>query len=74
MLFRSVLTLLLFVGWTDAGDAVTELRRGTGLSEGGAVAWLWFVRTLVPLGVLLTLLLGLQSLAVKAGLLAAPIV
>jgi len=31
------------------------------------------VRTVVPLGVLVTLLLGLQSLAVKAGLLAAPL-
>ena len=70
----SVLALLLFVGWVDAGDAVAELRRGTGLSEGGAVAWLWFVRTVVPLGVLVTLLLGLQSLAVRAGLLADAIV
>jgi NSS family neurotransmitter:Na+ symporter len=70
----SVLLLLLFVGWVDTDDAVTELRRGTGLSERGAVAWLLFVRTLVPLGVLVTLLLGIQSLAVKAGLLAAPLV
>ncbi|MFB6102548.1 MAG: sodium-dependent transporter [Haloplanus sp.] len=70
----SVLCLLAFVGWIDAGDATAELRRGTGLSESGAVAWLWFVRTVVPLGVLVTLLLGLQSLAVRAGLLAAPIV
>ncbi|MFB6109102.1 MAG: sodium-dependent transporter [Haloplanus sp.] len=70
----SVLCLVAFVGWVDAGDAVDELRRGTGLSESGALAWLWFVRTLVPLGVLVTLLLGLQSLAVRAGLLAAPLV
>jgi len=70
----SVLSLLLFVGWVDAGDAVDELRRGTGLSESGAVAWLWFVRTVVPFGVLVTLLLGLQTLAVNAGLLAEAIV
>ncbi|WP_248896637.1 sodium-dependent transporter [Haloplanus halobius] len=70
----SVLTLLVFVGWVDTGDAVAELRRGTGLSESGAVAWLWFVRTIVPLGVLVTLLLGLQTLAVDAGLLAEAIV
>jgi len=70
----SVLCLLLFVGWVDADDAVSELRRGTGLSESGAVAWLWFVRTIVPLGVLVTLLLGLQTLAVDAGLLANPVV
>ncbi|WP_338739629.1 sodium-dependent transporter [Haloplanus salilacus] len=70
----SVLTLLLFVGWVDADAAVSELRRGTGLSESGAVAWLWFVRTLVPLGVLVTLLLGLQTLAVDAGLLDAAVV
>jgi len=70
----SVLCLLLFVGWVDAGDAVTELRRGTGLSESGALMWLWFVRTVVPLGVLVTLLLGLQTLAVNAGLLAEAVV
>ncbi|MFD1634095.1 sodium-dependent transporter [Haloplanus ruber] len=70
----SVFCLLIFVGWVDAADAVTELRRGTGLSEGGATAWLWFVRTVVPLGVLVTLLLGLQSLAVRAGLIAEAIV
>jgi NSS family neurotransmitter:Na+ symporter len=70
----SVLCLLVFVGWVDTDDAIAELRRGTGLSEGGAVAWLWFVRTLVPLGVLVTLLLGLQTLAVRAGLLAGAIV
>jgi NSS family neurotransmitter:Na+ symporter len=70
----SVLCLLLFVGWVDAGEAVAELRRGTGLSRRGALAWLWFVRTLVPLGVLVTLLLGVQTLAVRGGLLASPIV
>jgi NSS family neurotransmitter:Na+ symporter len=70
----SVFCLLVFVGWVDTGDAVDELRRGTDLSERGATAWLWFVRTLVPLGVLVTLLLGIQALAVRAGLLAAPIV
>lgn len=70
----SVLSLLLFVGWVDADEAVAELRRGTGLSESGAVAWLWFVRTVVPFGVLVTLLLGLQTLAVNAGLLAEAIV
>jgi len=70
----SVLALLLFVGWVDADDGVAELRRGTGLSESGALAWLWFVRTVVPLGVLVTLLLGLQTLAVDAGLLAEAVV
>jgi NSS family neurotransmitter:Na+ symporter len=70
----SVLCLLLFVGWVDAGDAVDELRRGTGLSRRGALGWLWFVRTVVPVGVLVTLLLGLQSLAVRAGLLSSAIV
>ena len=69
----SVLLSLLFVGWVYAGPAVEELGKGTGSDSLGPV-WLWLVRTVVPLGVLVTLLLGLQSLAVRAGLLADPLV
>ncbi|MFB6160029.1 MAG: sodium-dependent transporter [Haloferacaceae archaeon] len=70
----SVLLLLLFVGWVHHTRATAELRRGAGAGATFATAWLWFVRTVVPLGVVVTLLLGLQSLAVRAGLLAAPVV
>jgi NSS family neurotransmitter:Na+ symporter len=70
----SVLLLLVFVGWVHHGRATAELRRGSGVGATFATAWLWFVRTVVPLGVVVTLLLGLQSLAVRAGLLAAPVV
>ncbi|MFC6988974.1 sodium-dependent transporter [Haloplanus sp. GCM10025708] len=70
----SVLLLLLFVGWVDTYDAVDELRRGTDIGSTFGLAWLWVVRTVVPLAVLVTLLLGIQTLAVNAGLLASPIV
>jgi NSS family neurotransmitter:Na+ symporter len=70
----SVLALLVFVGRRYADEAAAELRRGAGIGDSVAVAWLWLVRTVVPVGVLVTLALGLQSLAVRAGLLAAPVV
>jgi NSS family neurotransmitter:Na+ symporter len=70
----SVLLLLLFVGWEYAGDATAELELGAGVGPTFGTVWLWLVRTVVPVGVLVTLLLGIQSLAVKAGLLAQPLV
>jgi NSS family neurotransmitter:Na+ symporter len=70
----SVLLLLIFVGWVDTHDAVDELRRGTDVGSTFGLVWLWVVRTIVPLAVLVTLLLGIQTLAVNNGLLAQPIV
>ena len=70
----SVFLLLLFVGWVYPGRAVDELEQGTTVGSRFSAAWIWVVRTVVPLGVLLTLLLGIQSLAVKAGILAEPLV
>jgi NSS family neurotransmitter:Na+ symporter len=64
----SVLAFVLFGGWVYAADALDELRRGTGVGDGVARLWIWLVRTVVPLGVLVTLALGLWSLALRAGL------
>ena len=69
----SVFLLLVFVGYVYAPEATDELNRGSSLGSSFTTVWLLLVRTVVPLGVLVTLLLGLQSLAVKAGLLAAPL-
>ena len=55
-------------GWVHAADALDELRRGTGVGDDVARLWIWLVRTVVPLGVFVTLLLGLRSLALRAGL------
>ena len=58
----SVLLLVLFVGWVLAGDAVAELREGTdGLGAVGPI-WLWAIRLVVPLFVLVTLGLGIYDL------------
>lgn len=70
----SVLLLLVFLGWVYSRQAVTELQQGTTAGGGFSMAWIWFVRTIVPLGVLVTLLLGIQSLAVSAGILAEPLI
>ena len=58
----SVFGILLFAGWVYGRPAVEELRSGSSLGEGVAVAWLWLARTVVILAVLLTLWLGLQTL------------
>jgi NSS family neurotransmitter:Na+ symporter len=70
----SVLLLLLFVGWADAPNSMAELRKGTGLGDGFVAVWVWFVRVVAPAAVVVTLLLGLQSLALKLGLLSSAIV
>jgi len=68
----SVLGILLFVGWVDAPSSVAELRRGTGGDGRLVTAWLWFVRTVVVLGVLVTVFYGVfgdGGLLVEAGVL-----
>lgn len=64
----SVFDFVLFGGWVYAA-ALAELRRGSGVGDGVARLWIWLVRTVVPLGVFVTLVSGLRSLAVRAGLL-----
>ena len=58
----AVLLILVFVGWVLAGDALSELRKGTGGLYIFGPFWLWMVRTIVILGVLVTLGLGIQTL------------
>jgi len=58
----SVLFLVLFVGWVLAGDALDELRQGTGGIGTFGPLWIWMLRTVVVAGVLLTLALGVQTL------------
>jgi len=58
----SVLLVLVFVGWILSGEAVAELRQGTGGLGTFGPLWLWMVRTVVVVAVILTLALGLQTL------------
>jgi len=58
----SVLLMLVFVGWVLSSEAVSELRQGTHGLQSFGPAWLWMVRTVVILAVILTLALGLQTL------------
>jgi len=58
----SVLAMVVFVGWVLAEDAVAELREGAGDLARFGPLWLWVLRLVVPIGVLLTLALGFQDL------------
>ncbi|MFB6113649.1 MAG: sodium-dependent transporter [Halodesulfurarchaeum sp.] len=62
LLPTAVLLILLFVGWVLADDALDELRKGAGRLDLFGPFWLWMIRTLVLLGVLITLALGIQTL------------
>ena len=69
-----VLATVVFVGWVAADGAFDELGRGSTWGDAFATTWLWWVRVVVPLAVGLTLVLGIQSLLVKGGVLANPVV
>jgi NSS family neurotransmitter:Na+ symporter len=69
----SVLAVSLFVGWVYGSRAVDEVGRGSGVGATFDAAWLWFVRVVVPAAVTFTLVLGIQSLLVSAGVLAEPV-
>jgi NSS family neurotransmitter:Na+ symporter len=58
-----VTLVVVFVGWVMADDAVAELREGTRGSDTIARTWLWTVRTVVLVAVVLTLALGVLELA-----------
>ncbi len=59
----AVLLLVLFVGWVLAPDAVDELRIGSGDSfDDLAPLWLWSLRTVVLLAVLVTVALSVTEL------------
>ncbi|SFR61480.1 sodium-dependent transporter [Halogeometricum limi] len=58
----SVLGILVFVGWVFGRPALEELLRGTSFGHGVGATWLWTVRSVVFLAVVVTLVLGLVTL------------
>ncbi|WP_276301698.1 sodium-dependent transporter [Halorussus lipolyticus] len=58
----SVLLLAVFVGWVADREAVDELGRGSSVGESFTSAWLWWVRLVVPVAVIVTLYLGVEAL------------
>jgi len=58
----SVLFAMIFVGWVLGDRARAELREGMAGMDWFGPTWLWTVRLVVLLGVLLTLGLGFQEL------------
>ncbi|MFB6152086.1 MAG: sodium-dependent transporter [Haloarculaceae archaeon] len=58
----AVFLLAVFVGWVGNVAATDELAEGTALGPGFAKTWLWWVRTVVPFAVLVTLYLGMKAL------------
>jgi len=64
-----VLLFAVFVGWVAFDLSVDEVGRGTSLGDGFATTWLWWVRLVIPVAIGLTLVLGIQSLLVRAGIL-----
>ncbi len=69
-----VLLFSLFVGWVAYGPATEELCLGSSFGDGFTTLWLWWVRLVIPAGIGLTLVLGVQDLLVKAGVLDAAII
>jgi NSS family neurotransmitter:Na+ symporter len=68
-----VLLFAVFVGWVASDLSMDELGRGTSLDATFATTWLWWVRIVIPVAIGLTLVLGIQSLLVKAGVLEAAV-
>lgn len=69
-----VLLFAVFVGWVAFDLSSDEIGRGTSLGAGFATTWLWWVRIVIPVAIGLTLVLGIQSLLVKAGILEAAVI
>ena len=59
----AALGVVLFVGWVMGGDALDEVRRGTGGAETLSMVWLWSLRTVVLVAVGLTVYLSLLKLS-----------
>ena len=58
----AVLLLALFVGWVADDDMVDELGRGTSLGGSFVTGWLWWVRVVIPIVLVVTLYLGATAL------------
>jgi NSS family neurotransmitter:Na+ symporter len=70
----SVLLVVLFVGWVAADQMAEEVDLGSSFGDSFSVAWLWWVRLVIPLAVGFTLLLGIQTFLVQAGVLDSAII
>ncbi|MFB6084985.1 MAG: sodium-dependent transporter [Halorientalis sp.] len=64
-----VLLFVVFAGWIAADQAFDELGQGSSLGSSFSTAWLWWIRIAIPIAVVLTLVLGIQDLLVRAGVL-----
>jgi len=69
-----VLLFALFVGWVAFDSASEELGMGTSLGGGFVTLWLWWVRVVIPVGIGLTLVLGIQDLLIKAQILESAVI
>ncbi|MFB6270713.1 MAG: sodium-dependent transporter [Halobacterium sp.] len=69
-----VLLFAVFVGWVAFDLSVDEVGRGSSLGSGFSTAWLWWVRVVIPVAIGLTLVLGVQSLLVKAQILESAVI
>ncbi|WP_254535082.1 sodium-dependent transporter [Halomarina litorea] len=58
----AVLLVVLFVGWVMGQEAVDEIRQGTGGVGSLPVVWLWALRTVVLLGIVVVVALNLNDL------------
>ncbi|WP_439026976.1 sodium-dependent transporter [Haloarchaeobius sp. DT45] len=70
----SVLGVLVFVGWLRDDQASVELTKGSDAGREAATGWIWAMRTVVSLAVIVTLLLGVQELLVLGKVLAEPVI
>lgn len=64
-----VLLLVIFVGWVGHQQAFEELNLGSSLGDTFTTVWMWWIRIVIPVAISLTLVLGIQSLLLKAGIL-----
>ena len=54
--------LVLFVGWVYNEEAIEELSQGVGRMGSYGDAWIWHVRTVISIVIVVTLYLGVQEL------------
>ena len=70
----TVLLFVFFVGWVASNQLTEELSLGSSFGDTFTKTWLWWVRLVIPAAVGLTLVLGIQSLLLKAGVIEAAII
>ena len=67
LLPASVLLGVIFVGWVYGPEAVDEIQQGSSADATYARLWIWWLRTVVFVGVLVTLYLGVISIYPSPG-------